>query len=312
MLSSQNGFAANLDKTDQPLASSKLHVLSTIKPIQALVIAIAGDKVESTQLIPDYASPHNYTFKPSDIARIKQADVIFRIDEHFEILLNQAFKNKSANTPLISLADNEALPLLKQMGKHHHAVKPENDDSADSHTEKGHKAHQQVDLHIWTSPQNMKVLANIIATTLSQRDIKNKSFYEKNLAQFNIQLAITSHEIQNQLLNIKHQPYIVFHNSWQYFSHQLGLQKPIIIDFHEGISAGIKSIKSIREKISQSGIHCLLADPSIKPERVKTITEGQSINTGFIDILGADLPLDNNTAIALLKNISGEVSACLR
>jgi zinc transport system substrate-binding protein len=308
--------AVNANTKDQPQSQSKLRVLTTIKPIQALLIAIAGDHVESAQLIPDYASPHNYSFKPSDISLIKQADVIFRIDENFEVLLNHAFENKSSNAPIISLADNNSIQLLKIIGKHHHTVKNTREKKKSHDETGGHNAHHkpdtQTDLHIWTSPQNMQILANIIATTLSALDIKNKTLYEKNLARLNTELIKETKEIQTELSSLKRKPYVVFHNSWQYFSHQFGLQTPTTVDFQEGISAGIKSIKSIREKIHDTDIHCVLADPSIKPERVRTVTEGQLVNTGFIDILGANLPLNKNTAITLLKTVSGTMANCLR
>ena len=72
---------------------TKIKVLSSIKPIQSIVLAIAGGHVDSAQLIPDYASPHAYAFKPSDMRKIKKADIIFRIDDHFEVMLNQLFEN---------------------------------------------------------------------------------------------------------------------------------------------------------------------------------------------------------------------------
>lgn len=320
-LSSTIVGASNLDKVnshDKPLTQQKLQVLSTIKPIQALVLAIAGEHVESTQLIPDFASPHHYNFKPSDISRIKQADVIFRIDENFESLLNHAFENKSPNTPIISLADNQQLHLLKRVGKHRHGTKDKqhakhNDKKSEhEHTTNVRDDHQQMDLHIWTSPQNMQILARAITTTLSKLDIKNKPFYEKNLTQFNAELMTLSNEIKAKFLPLKSKPYVVFHNSWQYFSHQFDLEKPVIVDFHEGVSAGTKGIRNIRKMIRAANIQCVLADPSIKPARVKTITEGLQINTGYIDILGAELALNKNTAVSLLKKVSATIADCLR
>ena len=64
--------------------------------------------------------------------------------------------------------------------------------------------------------------------------------------------------------------------------------------------------------IRAANIQCVLADPSIKPARVKTITEGLQINTGYIDILGAELALNKNTAVSLLKKVSATIADCLR
>jgi len=296
---------------DAPQTSDKLQVLSTIKPIQALVLAIAGDHVESAQLIPDFASPHTYSFKPSDISRIKQADVIFRIDENFERLLNHAFDNKLPNTDIISLADDKNIQLLNHVGKHNHGaantVKPKSKNEQHSHN-----THDEKDLHIWTSPRNLQLLATSIATTLSKLDSKNKQFYASNLARFHQKLDKLTEAIQAELQPVKTQPYIVFHNSWQYFAEQFGLQKPVIVDFHEAVSAGSKSIKRIRMQIRTANIRCILSNPGVKIGRIKAITEGTEVNNETIDILGANVALNKNTVFTILQKTGQKIARCLR
>ena len=312
---------------ESPQTSDKLQVLSTIKPIQALVLAIAGDHVDSTQLIPDFASPHTYSFKPSDISRIKQADVIFRIDENFERLLNHAFDNKSPSTGIISLADDKNIQLLNHVGKRNHGAantakhQTENDQhshdaSLDTHSGKHSDKHSdkrsEKDLHIWTSPRNLQLLATNIATTLSKLDSKNKQLYASNLARFHHKLAKLTETIKAELQPVKTQPYVVFHNSWQYFAEQFGLQKPVIVDFHEAVSAGSKSIKRIREQIRSANIHCVISSPGIKVERIKAITEGTSVNIETIDILGTNVALNKNTVFTILQKTGQKIARCLR
>jgi len=302
--------AQQTESQQEKRQTEKLRVLSTIKPIHAIVLAIAGEQVESAQLIPDFASPHNYSFKPSDISHIQQADVIFRIDENFEILLNHAFENKSPTTPLIALADDDNIHLLDRIGKHQHSAPAVEHQPNSAHH--NHDSEDKKDLHIWTSPENLHILAGHIATTLSQLDANNKGLYESNLAHFKNRLLTVTKTIQAELQPIKKQPYIVFQNSWQYFSKQFGLQKPTIVDFHESISAGIKSIKTIRQKIQDTNIHCVLADPNTKAQRLTTLTESLSVNTGIIDILSTELALNKNTIFAMLQKMGHEIVHCLR
>ena len=73
---------------DVQASPEKLNVLSSIKPVQLIVSAIGGDKIIARQLIPDYVSVHDYSFKLSDIKTIKNADVVFRIDEHLESIVS--------------------------------------------------------------------------------------------------------------------------------------------------------------------------------------------------------------------------------
>ncbi len=82
--------------------------------MQSIVLAILGDQLEnqvsSFQLIPDYSSPHSASFKPSDIRQVSQADIIFRIDEHMEVMLNPLFEKHQEK--LISLAEIEGISLI--------------------------------------------------------------------------------------------------------------------------------------------------------------------------------------------------------
>ncbi len=287
---------------DTPYEKPK--ILSTIRPIQALVLVIGNNLVESSQLIPDSASPHSYSFRPSDIQRIKGADAIFRIDEHFEALLNKAFKNIPKDTPIIALAENNDIHLLDVVGKHNHNA---NNDFHKQYDEN----HGNKDLHIWLSPQNMLIMAKTIAKTLSEIDPRNSLMYQSNLDQFTARLIKTTQNIETELASIKTQPYVVFHNSWQYFLQQFKLQKPTIVGFHEELSAGIKSIKATRNEIVSKNIHCVFSDASIKAVRVDVLIEGLNVKTENIDILGLGLPLDKNSSINLLKDMGQKINNCL-
>jgi len=226
---------------------SKLTVLSSIKPVQAIVSAIAGEHVISHQLIPDFASPHNYTFKPSDMRKIANSDLIFRIDEHFEVMLNSVFEDLKDQSKVISLAENPEVHLLPMMGVH-------------KHSENSEEEHGAADMHIFASPENAVVMAQMIADTLSKLDTKNAKNYHENLQQFKGKVIQVSKKIRLELEPFKNKPYVVFHNSWQYFGSYFGLQKPTVVSYQEGISAGGKTIKKIRDEILSKNIKCIFKE----------------------------------------------------
>lgn len=281
------------DSSSPESSPRKVQIISSIKPVQVIVYAIAGDHADSYQLIPDYASPHNYSFKPSDIRKVKQADIIFRIDEHMEAMLNPVFENLSKNTPLVSLAKAKGIQLLAIAGDHKH------------------EADGNEDFHIWTSPQNAIVMANVIAQSLTKHDPENAKNYQKNLAQFISTVNNDSKEIALKLATVKTKPYIVFHNSWQYFAAHYQLEKPIIASLQESISPSAKTISEIRKTISTKGIKCIFSDPGVKPASIRVLTENLGIQNTEIDVLARKLTIDNKTYINWLKNMSKEVLSCL-
>ena len=287
--------------------SPELTVLTSIKPVQSIVLAIAGEHIQSQQLIPDYASPHHYAFKPSDIRKIKAADLIFRIDEHFEAMLNPALENLSDQSHIITLAENPEIHLLPTAVRHEHPDESKHEKIEDHDS----SMHEDTDMHVFTSPANAIVMATEVAKALSKIDPKNKQNYQNNLQAFSQSLQQANDALKEKLATVNHKPYIVFHHSWQYFGEYFGLQKPSIVDIQEGITAGGKTLLATREKIVLNKIQCVFSDPSISEARVNTLIEGLKVKTAKIDVLQSDIALDQLTYINWLKEMEAKISSCL-
>ena len=294
-------------------AGSKLQIVSTIKPIQAIVVAIAGKQAQSEQLIPDYASPHNYSFKPSDIRKVKSADVIFRIDEHMETQLNDVFDSLENNAKVVSLAEAEGINLLESDGSHedHESETSEHKGEHEEEDVHGHDEHENIDFHIWTSPKNAIHMANEVSKTLIELNPENKQYYQENLKVFNDTIQLEFEESQSRLEKYKDKPYLVFHNSWQYLAEELGLQKPIVVDLHEGVSKGAKTVIEIRSKIKEEKIHCAFYDASVSQSRLKLLIEEANVKTEEIDVLGKGIEMNQSTYINWLRTLTKKVENCL-
>ena len=56
--------------------SSRLAVLTSFAPIHSLALNVAGEVADVSVLIPPATGPHDYSFSPSDLAKIARADVL--------------------------------------------------------------------------------------------------------------------------------------------------------------------------------------------------------------------------------------------
>ena len=292
---------------------TKLTVLSSIKTIQSNVSAVGGDNIISQRLIPDYASPHHYAFKPSDLKKLSQADLVFRIDEHFEVMLNPALKNLSNQSKIISLADQPTIKLVPLAeGDHHQHGDEEGHDDEKKHNKQEHNA---VNLHIFTSPKNMIEVSKIVADSLSKLDADNAQTYQLNAQKLIDEITQTTTGLKQNLAPYKDVPYVIFHNSWQYFANEVGIQKPIIVNLQEGVVAGGKTINQIRSEIVAKHIHCVFRDPVISEARVKVLTEN-SANTNIksvtIDVLEKDIVVGQDSYVQWLEKMGGIVEECLK
>ncbi len=354
--------------TEKSELSKPIQIVSTIKPLQSIVLAILGDQLEnqasSFQLIPDYSSPHSATFKPSDIRKVSQADIIFRIDEYMEVMLNPLLDKHQEK--LVSLAETDGIALInwdslrkakreilketpKEFGFANHEENEHEghveDDEHESHEAKAEEEtahlsesnsdkvtksetnkeadnadahnhnHAKQDMHIWTSPKNAMLMAQKITQELSRLDPKNLKIYEKNLGAFDIKLGQESMQITQQLNGKTGIPYIVFHNSWQYFAHEFGLAEPIVLNMHEGLSSGVKKLSATRELISALNIHCVFTDPDIAQSQIDALLsnqKGKDIKVVEIDVLGRNTEPNQDAYLGWLSNMSKAISNCLQ
>jgi zinc transport system substrate-binding protein len=288
--------------------SAKKEIIVTIKPLQGLVQAIAKDTVNIQRLLPDYASLHHYHFRPSDIHKVKAADIVFRIDEHMERFLSPLL----ATLPqyrVISLADIPQLSLLP-------VINTENTVKKIDHTEKEHDhehqhQHGNQDLHIWMSPQNGIVMAQKITDVLSILNPQYSHFYQKNLVDLTKKINQFTQGFQRQAKQFQHKPYLVFHDAWNYFSTSFHLHKLASINLHTDIQLGVKTMLKTRKRIKQSRAICLFSEPNFRPKTVTTLIEGFPIKTIELDTLGSHLKSNDDLYLELLRYTAKQIRNCL-
>jgi len=273
----------------------KLQVLSSIKPIHLIVIELVGDSADAHLLIPENSSPHHYSYKPSDITKIKKASLIFRIDEHLESIISPILEKYSTNDKLISLADSKEVHLFPLTSTHSH----------------DHKKGQAMDLHIWTSPENTMAMANSISRHLIEKDRSNAKAYKNNLKQFKHKVLGQIKSARITLLPVKNKPSIIFNDNWEYFRHFFELKPPFVINKQEGQLGNIKTILNVRKKIVNNQVSCVFSDPSINQARVNTITEGKKINTATIFILASNTPIKKGAYFKWFDSITTSIKNCL-
>ena len=64
----------------QSALQAETRIVTSIKPVELIVSAIATEDMQTTSLVPPGSSPHNYTMKPSQRRALENADVIFWVE----------------------------------------------------------------------------------------------------------------------------------------------------------------------------------------------------------------------------------------
>lgn len=238
-----------------------------------------------TSIVSGQQSPHQFTISPSDRRALGEADMLIWIGADFEIYLADFFEQESRAEITLNTLQLTGLTLY--------------DAAAD-----------QLDAHLWLDTGNASKIAEAVAERLSRLDEANASHYRQNLAHFRRGLENTNREISELLQRSPGRSYVVFHNAYQYFEKQFGLQHQFALLNDPETEPGIRQILSTRERISVNKPHCLLHEFTSSMELIGTMLDGYELKTVVVDLLGEKLSAEDGY-IGLISNVAAKFSSCL-
>jgi zinc transport system substrate-binding protein len=284
------------------LCLANVNVVATIKPIHSLVAQVMEGVGTPALLVDGANSPHTYVFKPSDAAKLQDAQVIFWVGHELEAFLEKpiaALGGKAMSVSLIDAAGVETLPVREGAGFAGHA-----------HEEAEHK-HEAADAHFWLDPQNAKAVVKAVAATLSKADGANAATYEANAVKALAALDAVEAEIAAKITPAKGPAFIVFHDAYQYFERRFGVSAAGAISINPENAPGAKGIAEIKARLSDGQIKCVFAEPQFDAKLVTLVLEGTQVKTATLDPLGADVEPGPALYPTLLNGIANSLVACL-
>jgi len=313
------------------LASETKGVVSTIQPINSLVNAVIGNTGKTISLIPAKASPHEYKLKPSDTKKLQNANIIFFVSDHLETSLTKVFKNLPKNIKIINLMEDAGIKHLAirdneawERHDHHHRhgdhddydkhVKKDDYHDHDKHSKKhdDHDDHEKEDdVHIWLSPDNAVKIIKKINKELSLFFPENAKTYNQNANQMIKKINQLKVELKKELLGIKDEPFIVFHDAYQYFETSFDLNAVGSVALEGDIASSPKQISFIKDKIVKLKASCVFQEPQFDSRLVQIVVESTNAQIGILDPLGVNIKSGENFYLQLLKNMAKSLKDCL-
>jgi len=260
---------------------AKINVIVSIAPQYTFVKRIGADMVNLTTMVKPGNSPHTYEPKPSQMKEISKADIYFSIGVEFEKAWLPRFANQNKKMQIFNLTDGIEKLEITQHDDEHENGKHENE-------------HHDGDPHVWTSPANVKIIANNIYKYLLHVDKANEKYYKKNLDKFLSEIESTDQQIKNILKNTKvGEKFMVFHPSWGYFAQEYNLAQ-ITVEV-DGKSPKPKTLSRIMREAKKEDVKAIFVQPEFSDKTARTIANQLNIN-----VIKAS-PLDKNWSQSLIN-----------
>jgi zinc transport system substrate-binding protein len=259
---------------------AKINAIVSILPEKTFLEAIGGDKVNVTLMVLPGNSPHTYEPKPSQMKAVAKADLYFAIGVEFENIWLKKFTDLNHAMGVVDLSKN---------------IKKEPIGGVQHRDE-------NLDPHIWTVPNNVKIIAKHIVEALIEKDATNRAYYEANYQSFLTSIEKTDREIGEILSSLpKGTKFMVFHPSWGYFAKAYNLiQLPIEV---EGKSPKPKELIALIKEAKAQKVTAIFTQPEFSDALAKVMANELQIQVLKVSPLS---PQWSSNLIKIAKAIAGK------
>ncbi len=299
---STSTHAANSHTTSIKQSEDSGDIVVTIKPLYSLVAHLTEGIDTPVLLMKQAQSPHHYNMKPSERRLLANARMIVWVGPQMESYLSKIIQHQKNTATVISTIQAKNLKLLNKRKKH----------SADENghiSATGYPEPHMIDPHIWLSTQNAAAISKQVGELLAVQDPENAEQYKKNLQRLLNKIEQTSDFIKITLKS-SNQPFITFHDAFQYFENENELNYIDSINFDEETGASLKHIRQIKARIEKDNIQCLLYQHP-KPAIIDSLTRRTSVKATALDPLGLEVKDDKNAWFEIMKQLAVNFNYCL-
>ncbi|CAM3724685.1 zinc ABC transporter substrate-binding protein ZnuA [Rahnella bruchi] len=299
-------FLAAAILSSSAVFSTQAAVVTSVRPLGFIASAIADGVMPTEVLLPDGASPHDFALRPSDISRMRSADLVVWVGPEME-----AFMTKSvAQLPPNRQVEIAALPTVKPLllkgndDEHDH-------DHAHEHDDDDHK-HGDYNMHVWLSPEIARQTAIAIHNQLVQLVPQKKQQLDANLSHFEDGLTKADKNLGSILQPVQGKGYFVFHDAYGYFEKHFGLSPLGHFTINPEIQPGAQRLHLIRTQLVEQKATCVFAEPQFRPAVITAVAQGTKVRMGTLDPLGSSIALGADSYVNFLSQLTNQYLSCLK
>ncbi|MBN8551224.1 MAG: zinc ABC transporter substrate-binding protein [Deltaproteobacteria bacterium] len=228
--------------------ANELRVVTSLPSFASIAKSIGGDLVSVTSVAPPQFNPHFIEARPSDVLRLKRADLFIHGGLDLEAwrgpLVDAAARAEIRPGGLRALDLSQGIPLLNVPQQ---AVSRSQGD-----------IHLFGNPHYWMSPDNGARIARSIADKLSEIDPANAPVYSQHLTQFLDQLNASIEVWKRETAALRGREVLGYHDEWIYLMNFLGLKMDRFVEPKPGIPPSPRQLSELEAYIRANHISALI------------------------------------------------------
>ncbi|WP_313161930.1 zinc ABC transporter substrate-binding protein ZnuA [Kosakonia cowanii] len=290
--------------------SANAAVVTSLKPLGFIASAITDGVTTTEVILPDGASEHDYSLRPSDVKRLQNADLLFWVGPEMEAFMVRSAQQVPAQKQVVmAQLDGVKSQLMKGADEDENEGHEGHDHDENS---EHHHHHGEYNMHLWLSPEIARLSAVAIHDKLVEVMPQSRAKLDANLKAFEASLAQADKQVGNELAPLKGKGYFVFHDAYGYFEKQYGLTPLGHFTVNPEIQPGAQRLHEIRTQLVEQKAVCVFAEPQFRPAVVEAVARGTSVRMGTLDPLGIGIKLGKESYPQFLTQLSSQYASCLK
>jgi zinc/manganese transport system substrate-binding protein len=268
-------------------------VIATTTQVADLVRDVGGGRVSVDGMLRPGGDPHDYEPRPSDVAAVAQADLVFRSGGEVDDWLGDVIRGAGGNAEVISLIDSV--------------------DRIDD------------DPHWWQDPRNAARAAETIRARLTKLDPAGRRVYDRNALRVERRLRSLDAAIAACVERVPpaKRAIVTTHDALGYFAHRYDVRVvgAVIPSLSTQAQASAGDVDRLVRQIRSEGVEAVFPESSVNPDIERAIAREAGARIGdtlYADALGPKgstgetyLGALAHDAGALVRGMSGGRVNCL-
>jgi zinc/manganese transport system substrate-binding protein len=267
-------------------------VVATTTQVADLVRQVGGARISVDGMLRPGGDPHDYEPRPSDVAAVARADLVFRSGGEVDDWLGDVIDNAGGDAEVVSLIDSV--------------------DRIDD------------DPHWWQDPRNAERAAATIRARLTKLDPAGRSVYRRNAARLERRLRALDASIAACVARVPkdRRRIVTTHDALGYFARRYGVKVvgAVIPSLSTQAQASAGDVQKLVDQIRSEHVQAVFPESSVNPDIERAIARESGASIGgklYADSLGpkgsaGETYVDalSSDAAALVRGMSGGRVSC--
>jgi ABC-type Zn uptake system ZnuABC Zn-binding protein ZnuA len=236
-------------------------VVATTTQIADLAREVAGARVQVDGMLRPGGDPHDYEPRPSDVAAVARAELVFRSGGEVDDWLGDVIDNAGGDAEVVSLIDSV--------------------DRLDD------------DPHWWQDPRNGVRAVEVIRARLSKLDPGGRRMYRRNADRVERELRRLDRGIAACIARVPpaKRKIVTTHDALGYFARRYGIEVvgAVIPSLSTQAQASAGDVQRLVDQIRREGVEAIFPETSVNPDIERAIAREAGARIGeplYADSLG--------------------------